>query len=1265
MKNRHKLLIFLLCFTMLFGTVSPVYAEENSESMEEVETAENTEAAENTENLEAAESTDPTKSNELAESPDDFVAAENAEIPEATESTEGEQNGPDAPSAPQTVDSGSFGNDFTWTLYDNGELVISGTGYSGVGYGDTNLPPWYRYRKSITRVTYEAGALDISVYAFYNCSSLTEISLPDTLLEIGICAFYGCTSLSSIEIPNGVQVINHFAFENCSSLTEMTIPDSVKTLGEGVFLRCSGVKRVRLPEGITYMHSTFQGCSSLTDVVIPDSVLRFGSMVFQDCSSLEEIVIPDGAENIGMSMFSGCTSLKKVTIPDSVESIEMNAFFDCTNLAEIIIPDSVTSVADGAFMNGSSLEDITLSKNLESIGPSMFVGCSSLRGLMIPESVTEIKRCAFYNCIDLEGVVLPESVNSVAESAFYNCSNLKYVVFLNDIVSIDVENTFSGSNPVLYGHAGSAAEAFAAENGLTFREYREGMELPEEEPITVPPQEDRIDLSGAVTTSITNQAYTGSPQMPAPEVWVDGKCLIKDRDYTLSYENNTEPGTATVIITGIGNYTGEKRETFEIYWTYQVVFFPNGGNGELQKSSYRSGAGVTLGTHFSKAYYKVGSWNTKADGSGISYPTKERVTDLAGINGTIVLYAQWEPIQYSISVMDFIEAGYEFCGDGYPNPKYSRSSDIPKYYTVETDTFTIEKPEVPGYQVYGWLVKRDKNVADEYETFIAGETLTIEKGSHGNIQIYPWLGHHLVLDANYYGDYWEWVDYLIDTTDDSVYLPDDTFIRPGYKLIGWRTSSSIDYGTAYPCGKKVTEMQWNDSNETHLYAQWEKAPGKVTFQANGGKGTMSVQTINYGESERLKANAFSREGYTFFGWNTRADGKGVSYGNKDRVDQLFQTNNGIATLYAQWTPNVKAYTIKFTANGGTGTMASQKMTVGKSAALNANAFTRNGYIFAGWNTKANGSGTLYANKESVKDLKTANGASITLYAQWKSKTAKKTYTIKFNANGGSGTMKTKKMTVGKAARLTKNAFKRSGYAFAGWSTKADSSGKTYKNKARVKNLTKTDGGVVILYAKWTQKLTKLVLSGSSSVTAGSTIQLTCTKTPSGATDKLTYSSSNKAVATVNSSGVVKGIKAGTATITVKAANGVKTTKKITVTAKKAAAPNEYYFGPAGSVSNYKSGVTVAPKKLSYSGSTLILSAYVVNNTAYTLDSYNNMVITVYNSAGKKIASKNFGTVDMNLSKKSIKTVTFKFSGASVLDLKNGGSIKVTGTAWFD
>ena len=217
----------------------------------------------------------------------------------------------------------------------------------------------------------------------------------------------------------------------------------------------------------------------------------------------------------------------------------------------------------------------------------------------------------------------------------------------------------------------------------------------------------------------------------------------------------------------------------------------------------------------------------------------------------------------------------------------------------------------------------------------------------------------------------------------------------------------------------------------------------------------------------------------------------------------------------------------------------------------------------------------------------------------------------------------------------------------------------------MKNLTKTDGGVVILYAKWTQKLTKLVLSGSSSVTAGSTIQLTCTKTPSGATDKLTYSSSNKAVATVNSSGVVKGIKAGTATITVKAANGVKTTKKITVTAKKAAAPNEYYFGPAGSVSNYKSGVTVAPKKLSYSGSTLILSAYVVNNTAYTLDSYNNMVITVYNSAGKKIASKNFGTVDMNLAKKSIKTVTFKFSGASVLDLKNGGSIKVTGTAWFD
>ncbi|MGI5990351.1 MAG: InlB B-repeat-containing protein, partial [Lachnospiraceae bacterium] len=147
-------------------------------------------------------------------------------------------------------------------------------------------------------------------------------------------------------------------------------------------------------------------------------------------------------------------------------------------------------------------------------------------------------------------------------------------------------------------------------------------------------------------------------------------------------------------------------------------------------------------------------------------------------------------------------------------------------------------------------------------------------------------------------------------------------------------------------------------------------------------GQMADQTINVGESTALTANAFTRSGYTFTGWNTAADGSGTSYADGAEVTDLALAD-GSVTLYAQWKQNV--YTVHFDANGGSGDMSDQKITVGESTALTANAFTRSGYTFTGWNTAADGSGTSYADGTEVTDLAQADG-SVTLYAQWKQNT---------------------------------------------------------------------------------------------------------------------------------------------------------------------------------------------------------------------------------------------------------------------------------------
>ncbi|MBO4416093.1 MAG: InlB B-repeat-containing protein [Lachnospiraceae bacterium] len=122
--------------------------------------------------------------------------------------------------------------------------------------------------------------------------------------------------------------------------------------------------------------------------------------------------------------------------------------------------------------------------------------------------------------------------------------------------------------------------------------------------------------------------------------------------------------------------------------------------------------------------------------------------------------------------------------------------------------------------------------------------------------------------------------------------------------------------------------------------------------------------------------------------NLNADGEAVlatkqtesenESGNESGNENGNESGNGSSYVpYVPTTPVVTTHTIYFDANEGTGTMASQE-TLGATT-ISANKFTRKGYTFAGWNTKADGSGVSYTDKDSI-----APSADITLYAQWKS-----------------------------------------------------------------------------------------------------------------------------------------------------------------------------------------------------------------------------------------------------------------------------------------
>ena len=143
----------------------------------------------------------------------------------------------------------------------------------------------------------------------------------------------------------------------------------------------------------------------------------------------------------------------------------------------------------------------------------------------------------------------------------------------------------------------------------------------------------------------------------------------------------------------------------------------------------------------------------------------------------------------------------------------------------------------------------------------------------------------------------------------------------------------------------------------------------VDFDANGGEGTMPTWTGKPNTSFDLPKNTFTREGYSFTGWNTKADGTGTSYADGETVNFSADT-----TLYAQWTVDP---VITFVANDGEGTMGTQTVKPNEATALTANSFTRADYDFTGWNTAKDGTGTAYADKANI-----TTNENVTLYAQW-------------------------------------------------------------------------------------------------------------------------------------------------------------------------------------------------------------------------------------------------------------------------------------------
>ena len=379
---------------------------------------------------------------------------------------------PFAAGAAETVASGFCGADgenLSWTLNDDGLLVISGNGKMENYLW--NGSPWFS-NVSIRVVEVKSGVKSlgdyafngctgltqvilpevssIGKYAFYGCTSLAELSVPDSVSTIGAGAFYGCKSLAEVNISADVTAIGSYTFYGCEALKEIELPDDLKTVGGSAFEGCTALTEITLPKGVTTVGNTaFADCTGLTEIVIPNSVLSVGRQAFAGCTGLRRAVFGKGLSVIGDEMFTGCTALAEVTLPENLALIGASAFEDCSELTEIDFPDSLTVIGDAAFKGCEGLTQITLPDGFASLGDKAFDGCVALTGIIVPASAAEIGTDAIPSHAAIYGAEDSYAQHWARENgcAFSVLETTKLTMTAPSVVSEPVVNVCGFTNP--------------------------------------------------------------------------------------------------------------------------------------------------------------------------------------------------------------------------------------------------------------------------------------------------------------------------------------------------------------------------------------------------------------------------------------------------------------------------------------------------------------------------------------------------------------------------------------------------------------------------------------------------------------------------------------------------------------------------------------------------------------------------------------------------------------------------------------------------
>ena len=527
-----------------------------------------------------------------------------------------------------------------------------------------------------------------------------------------------------------------------------------------------------------------------------------------------------------------------------------------------------------------------------------------------------------------------------------------------------------------------------------------------------------------------------------------GFTLNKDRTISApAFESKASNGNVKVKINGNGStvvnfYYSRNSYTLTLKTaTNDKGFIKLLGAGDTCVKKIKYGDSVYIGAQLNKNY-KFVAWK-QTDGTVFSTTAAKRFT-MPSNNLTLIAYSNSDatkpdgpPVtkKYTVKVQHYIQ----------------NSSGYTLYKTVNdsVEENTVYTPKQLSFNA-GYHFYKAIN-AETQATVSRGFTVT------GNVTVnvyYNRAKYQVVTD--YYVD-----GALYKTLSEYAYYNDSYKVK-GLSLTGYK----IEKVDVPIYGSNPFTVKQNMTGENKIKVYYVPSTYTITFSPNGGHitdGGKSVdtakRTVKYNNTDNNNVSSLKpqRTGYTFIGWYTAIKGGTQIYNAKGACnnDETHWKNNkwcgnSNLTVYAHWEANNQNLT--FNANGGhingNETIAVVTPTYDKNTFNNVEYLKphKNGYIFKGWYTAKKDGTQIYSNLGLCKNdgtywlnSKWHYTGDVTLYAQW----TPITWTVKYAANGGSGTMADSTFTFHDPnSVLRKNEFTRKGYEFKYWYMSRVRDGKT-------------------------------------------------------------------------------------------------------------------------------------------------------------------------------------------------------------------------------